>query len=260
MSDRRRVLFVCSANSARSLMAEALLKTMAGDQYLVASAGSQPTAPHPLALQCLAEDNIDTRGLRSKPLSEVANQSWDYVITLCDKAAHECQTLATTGQRIAWDFPDPASSNHLAAFALVMRELRERLKLFVTVHQKAPAFPLHPSPAVVFKLLGDDNRLAIMHLLQRQGELCVCDLTSALQLSQPRISRFLAQLREQALVADERRGQWVYYRLHPALPHWLHGVLENSAAANGDNLTPMIERLTAMNDRPDDRCTTENET
>ncbi|MDC0662845.1 metalloregulator ArsR/SmtB family transcription factor [Marinobacter sp. SS21] len=259
MSERRRVLFVCSANSARSLMAEALLTTMAGDQYLVASAGSQPTAPHPLALQCLAEAGIDTDGLRSKPLSEVADQHWDYVIALCDKAALECQTLATSGQRIAWDFPDPATTHRLAAFARVMSELRERLKLFVTVHQKAPAIPLHHHPASVFKLLGDDNRLAIMHLLQRQGELCVCDLTSALQLSQPRISRFLAQLREQALVADERRGQWVYYRLHPALPHWLHEVLAHTAAANGDNLTPMIERLAALAVRPEDRCTTETE-
>lgn len=254
MSERRRVLFVCSANSARSLMAEALLRTMAGDQFLVASAGTQPATPHPLALQCLQNDGIDVSGLRSKSVSEVGDQHWDYVITLCDKAAQECRNVPFSGQVIAWDFPDPATTNRHATFAMVMHEIRDRLKLFVMVHQKAAPLPLNYPPASVFKLLGDDNRLAILLLILREQELCVCELTTALELSQPRISRMLAQLREQALVEDERRGQWVYYRLHPAMPAWVLNVLDTTAAANTEFLAPMTIRLADMSERPEARC------
>ncbi|MDX1756936.1 MAG: metalloregulator ArsR/SmtB family transcription factor [Marinobacter sp.] len=256
MSDRRRVLFVCSANSARSLMAEALLKSMAGDRFEVASAGTEPTSPHPLTRQCLQEEGLEVDNLSSTPISAFADQQWDYVIMLCNKAAHECQKVPFSGQVISWDFPDPAATNRHATFAMVMHEIRERLKLFVMVHQKAAPIPMDYPPATVFKLLGDDNRLATLLLLLREGELCVCELTAALELSQPRISRFLAQLREQALVEDERRGQWVYYRLHPALPEWVHGVLESTVAANTDLLSPMVLRLDTMTDRPDGRCTT----
>lgn len=250
MSSRRKVLFVCTANSARSLMAEALLKDMAGDQFEVASAGTRPEKPHPLALQCIREAGINPDTVYSKPLSSLIEEPWDYIITLCDKAAQECDSICEPAQRIAWDFPDPAPRNSHGAFALVMKELRERLSLFVMVHQKATSQAVSYDPAAVFKALGDENRLAIMLMVHQQTELCVCEFTAALEASQPKVSRHLAQLRELALLDDERRGQWVYYRLHPAMPEWVLDILSDTADANGPFLKPFLTRLATMPDRP----------
>lgn len=250
MSTRRKVLFVCTANSARSLMAEALLRELAGDQFEVASAGTRPEQPHPLALQCIREAGLNPDTVSSKPLSSVIDQQWDYVITLCHKAAQECHDLCEPAQRLAWDFPDPAVRNSHGAFALVMKELRERLSLFVMVHQKTTSQAASYDPAAVFKALGEENRLAILLMIQQQTELCVCELTTALDAPQPKVSRHLAQLRELALLDDERRGQWVYYRLHPALPEWVRRVLRDTAEANELFLKPSLARLATMPDRP----------
>lgn len=250
MNNRRRVLFVCTANSARSLMAEALLKGLADDQFEVASAGTSPSKPHPLALQCIEEAGLDSSAARSKSVASVGDTHWDYVITLCDKAAHECQPIASVGQVIAWDFPDPVPNNRHSTFALVMKELKDRISLFVLVHQKTGHRSIHYPPASIFKALGDDNRLASMLLIQAQEELCVCELTAALDVSQPRISRYLGQLRDLALVQDERRGQWIYYRLHPALPDWVLTALTAALEANASFLEPMAERLASMPNRP----------
>lgn len=104
--------------------------------------------------------------------------------------------------------------------------------------------------ASVFKALGDENRLAIMLLIQRETELCVCELIAALELSQPRVSRYLAHLRAQHLLQDERRGQWVYYRLHRDLPDWLRAVLEQTSQVSAHLLNAKVGRLAAMPDRP----------
>lgn len=70
------------------------------------------------------------------------------------------------------------------------------------------------------RALSDETRLRILTLLYKQGELCVCELTFAMQLSQPKISRHLAILREQKILKDRREGQWIYYRIHPDMPAW----------------------------------------
>ena len=84
-------------------------------------------------------------------------------------------------------------------------------------------------PTQFFKCLADETRLRCLVLLQRRGELCVCELTQALQMSQPKISRHLALLRTCRLLQDRRQGAWVYYRLHPALPDWALAVLKSAA-------------------------------
>jgi len=76
-----------------------------------------------------------------------------------------------------------------------------------------------------FKALADDTRLNIVLLLVSKGELCVCDLTEFLNLSQPKISRHLALLRSNGLLNDQRKGQWVYYSINPQLPEWCHDIL-----------------------------------
>lgn len=77
-----------------------------------------------------------------------------------------------------------------------------------------------------FKCLSDDTRLNIVTLVALNKELCVCDLTEKLQLSQPKISRHLALLRSSGLLQDRRQGQWVYYSINPQLPIWCHDILK----------------------------------
>ncbi|MDF2183155.1 metalloregulator ArsR/SmtB family transcription factor [Neptuniibacter sp. CAU 1671] len=97
----------------------------------------------------------------------------------------------------------------------------------------------------IFKALSDETRLKIMLLLQNGDPMCVCDLTDRLELSQPKISRHLALLRGANLLQDERKGQWVYYCLHPDLPDWVHQVLDATALGHQDWLAQ--QRLQPVN-------------
>lgn len=75
-------------------------------------------------------------------------------------------------------------------------------------------------PNQFFQLLSDDTRLRCLVLMQQEGELCVCELTHALGIIQPKVSRHLAALRDSGVVMDRRQGQWIYYQIHPELPQW----------------------------------------
>ncbi|AMJ95583.1 ArsR family transcriptional regulator [Alteromonas stellipolaris] len=99
------------------------------------------------------------------------------------------------------------------------------------------------SPLSLFKCLAEETRLKTLLMLCVKDELCVCDLTEALNLSQPKISRHLADLRKCELVADERRGKWVYYRLNPALPAWAKEVLHLSASSNAEYIKDALNNL-----------------
>jgi ArsR family transcriptional regulator len=109
------------------------------------------------------------------------------------------------------------------------------------------------TPAQFFKSLSDDTRLRCITLLQKEGKLCVCELTTALDLSQPKISRHLAQLRQCGLLLDSREGQWVYYQISPKLPGWAFPILENAltAADKSGQLKNDLERLHNMQCRPE---------
>ncbi|MBR9894809.1 MULTISPECIES: metalloregulator ArsR/SmtB family transcription factor [Alteromonas] len=100
------------------------------------------------------------------------------------------------------------------------------------------------SPLTFFKCLSEDTRLKTLLMLSVKGELCVCDLTDALQLSQPKISRHLADLRKCGLVLDTRKGKWVYYKLHPELPSWALEVITNTASHNGEYINGPLANLT----------------
>jgi len=105
-------------------------------------------------------------------------------------------------------------------------------------------------PTSVFKCLADETRARATLLITREGELCVCELVCALDDSQPKISRHLAQLRTCGLLLDRRQGQWVYYRLNPDLPTWIRTLLETTLAANTAWLEANSARLATMGDRP----------
>ena len=113
------------------------------------------------------------------------------------------------------------------------------------------------TPALFFKCLSDDTRLRCVTLLQQEGQLCVCELTAALNLSQPKISRHLALLRQYGLLLDSREGQWVYYRINPELPVWCLPFLESalSAVRDATQFKADMKRLQQMENRPDsDSC------
>ena len=107
------------------------------------------------------------------------------------------------------------------------------------------------TPTELFKALADDTRSRISLLIALEGELCVCELTCALALSQPKISRHLALLRSAGLLADRRQGQWVYYRLHPELPEWALQLVRSVGQAKRDWLQADFMRLCDMGERPE---------
>lgn len=109
------------------------------------------------------------------------------------------------------------------------------------------------TPVQFFKCLSDGTRLRCVALLQKEGRLCVCELTAALDLSQPKISRHLASLRQCGLLQDSREGQWVYYQINPTLPDWAFPLLKNALAAveMSENFQNDLQRLRHMDNRPD---------
>ncbi|RDV24096.1 ArsR family transcriptional regulator [Alteromonas aestuariivivens] len=103
------------------------------------------------------------------------------------------------------------------------------------------------SPLILFKCLSEDTRLKIVMLLSQHTELCVCDLQVALEISQPKVSRHLAELRNCGLLEDERRGKWIYYHLHPGLPEWIMELVKLTADNNQDYLSECCTRMTPEN-------------
>ena len=138
---KKRVLFLCTHNSARSQMAEGLLRKMGGDQFEVFSAGTEETRVHPLAIEAMLEIGIDISGQRSKTLDEFKGQQFDYVITVCDRANETCPLFPSDTQRIHWSFDDPsaatgADEQRLRAFRNVREGIQHRLRMFQIVSAK----------------------------------------------------------------------------------------------------------------------------
>jgi protein-tyrosine-phosphatase/DNA-binding transcriptional ArsR family regulator len=133
---RKRILFVCTHNSARSQMAEALLRQLSQGYLDVFSAGSHPTTIHPDAIRTMDALGIDITHQQSRPLSDFAEQAFDYVITVCDKAREVCPTFPGEGQQIHWGFPDPVTiddeTERSTAFEEIAYQLQSRIRLFLT--------------------------------------------------------------------------------------------------------------------------------
>lgn len=132
----QRVLFLCTGNSARSQMAEALLRTMAGDRFEAFSAGTEPAPLNPLAVKSMAEIGIDISRQRSKHAKEYLGQGFAYLVTVCDQAKERCPVFPGVVTRHHWSFEDPAKAagadaERLAVFRRVRDEIRTRLEAFV---------------------------------------------------------------------------------------------------------------------------------
>ncbi len=109
---KRRILILCTGNSARSQMAEGLVNHLRGDRWEASSAGTHPTGyVHPNAVEALQEMGIDISGARSKSADEFRNHAFDVVLTVCEDAAEECPVWLGPGQRVHLGFPDPAKGS-----------------------------------------------------------------------------------------------------------------------------------------------------
>ena len=132
---KKRVLILCTGNSARSQMAEGLLRHDAGDRFEVESAGTRPGHVRPEAIAVMKELGIDISGHRSKHVQEFENQSFDYVVTVCDNAKESCPVFPGHLNRIHQGFEDPAAlkgteAERLSLFRKVRDEIRNYLKVF----------------------------------------------------------------------------------------------------------------------------------
>jgi len=243
------VLFLCTGNSARSQLAEAMLRHLGGDKFEAFSAGTDPQPIDERVFQVLTRQGVSSEGLTSKGIEALPRSEFDFVITLCDKANQECPPLSGGGAMIHWDFADPRPQSGIKPFEHTLYALTERLRLFVQVnsHHQQPQL----QPTELFKALSDPTRLRILMLLEDERELCVCELTEALAESQPKISRHLAQLRDQQILADRRQGQWIFYQLADTLPDWARQVLATTRSGNGAQINSEKARLKAMGDRPE---------
>ena len=153
MTDRPiRVLFVCTGNSARSLMAEGLLRHRGGPDFEVHSAGTDPRGVNPLTLEILAEAGVEAAWARSKSVSEYLGQRFDYVVTVCDEARQVCPVFPGVHQSLHWGYEDPAEAQgtedeRLAAFRRVFIQLGERINQFVPLARRERRRPVEAASA-----------------------------------------------------------------------------------------------------------------
>ena len=135
--NKQRVLFLCTHNSARSQMAEGFLRRLAGDRFEVASAGTEATRVHPLAIRAMADIGIDIGGHTSKVVDELLEEPWDYVITVCDAANEACPAFPKKSSRLHWSFEDPSQATgseeqRLEVFRRVRDQINGRITDWIT--------------------------------------------------------------------------------------------------------------------------------
>ncbi|GHE92150.1 metalloregulator ArsR/SmtB family transcription factor [Thalassotalea profundi] len=265
----KKVLFLCTGNSARSQMAEALLRHKAGDKYDVYSAGTAPDDIDVRTLEALNKFGLDTSELISKNVDEFKGQIFDYVITLCDKANSECRSYPNAGKQLAWDFPDPKTRTDTNPFSTTLNELNNRLSMFLLVEDKALNNNNQETPSEItlnedsdsasegfdplkfYKSLTDEIRLKTLMLTHYHGELCVCELMQALdEKSQPKVSRNLAVLKKSKIITDRKHGKWVFYRINPELPLWTKNIIAQTTENNVALINLELQRLNNMKSRP----------
>jgi arsenate reductase len=133
VSGKKRVLILCTGNSARSQMAEGWLRALGGGRFEVYSAGTRPSAVRPEAVEAMREVGVDITSHRSKSVDEFAGREFDYVITVCDNARESCPVFPGKTERVHWGFDDPAAvgggwDERLDAFRRVRDEIEERLR------------------------------------------------------------------------------------------------------------------------------------
>ncbi len=131
MPDKKRILILCTGNSARSQMAEGLLRHDGGNRFEVESAGTKPSRVRPEAIAVMRELGIDISSHRSKSVDEFAGQHFDYVVTVCDNAKESCPIFPSNAIRIHHNFEDPAALQGSEEDRLVLfRRVRDQIRAF----------------------------------------------------------------------------------------------------------------------------------
>jgi arsenate reductase (thioredoxin) len=129
MTEKARVLFLCTHNSARSQMAGGLLRQLGGDRFEVHSAGTEATLVRPLAIRAMDEIGVDISGQESKTLERYLGEPFDYVITVCDAANESCPFFPGARERLHWLLPDPSAAGGTEEERLVVfRSVRDRIR------------------------------------------------------------------------------------------------------------------------------------
>jgi arsenate reductase (thioredoxin) len=144
-AERVRVLFICTGNSCRSQMAEALLRFLGKDAVEAYSAGTEPKPIHPLAIQTMADIDIDISRQQSKGLDGFLDQQFDFVISVCARAAERCPTWPRSREQIRWNFDDPAEASGTEEQKLAVfrrrNEIRQRISLFLLANRVVASAP-----------------------------------------------------------------------------------------------------------------------
>jgi len=135
---KRRVLFLCTHNSARSQMAEGFLHALGGDRFEAASAGTEATRVHPLAIRVMDEVGIDLGGHDSKTLDQFLTQPWDCVITVCDNVNERCPIFPARTTRLHWSFEDPSAAagseeKKLQTFRRIRDEILAKIRSWISL-------------------------------------------------------------------------------------------------------------------------------
>ncbi len=245
------ILFLCTANAARSQLAEAIVNQRYSQYFFAYSAGTQAKTVDPRTLQVLTEHGLSCHGLYSKNIKQLEQTlltagstkiNFDFVITLCDIAKQECALLPTGAAILHWNLADPAAQLGMDLFTAIFAELEQRLADFVKYNRPSKS-ALSISPIDVFKQFSDNTRLQILMLIEDEQSLSVNQLCHALAESQPKISRHLALLRECQLLTTTRQAQQVFYHLNPKLPDWVATTLSTTRLANPGYINQPLARI-----------------
>jgi phosphinothricin acetyltransferase len=167
---RERVLFLCTHNSARSQMAEAFLRALAGDRFEAESAGTEATGVNPLAIRAMREVGVDLAGHRSKTLDRFLDEPWDHVITVCDSANERCPIFPRSVRRLHWSFDDPSRAigsddERLRVFRRIRDEISARIRGWLAERDRALRVPA----ASFAGGTGADNRASARDQRERRA-------------------------------------------------------------------------------------------
>ena len=240
------VLFLCTGNSARSQLAEALFRHMVGPEFEVYSAGTAPKSIDKRVYEVLESQGVPAGNLVSKTVEELSLKTFDFVITLCDHAKNECAEYPSSMALVHWDLEDPRLQEGSEPFYKTYIELEERIRLFLKLNSDSNQNSFK-APTDLFKVMSDNTRLRILMMIEDEQELCVSELAESLQEIQPKISRHLAQMRTMKILNIRRQAQMIYYRLSDELPVWAKTVLATARNGNPGFINDEKIRLKAMN-------------
>ncbi len=137
---KKKVLFLCTGNSARSQMAEGLLRHLAGDRFQVASAGTHPAGLNPYAVEAMREIGVDISQHVSERVDTYLGETFDHVITVCDRAKESCPIFPGSPAQLHWSFEDPAAAQgtyeqRLAVFRTIRDQIARQVRRFASEHR-----------------------------------------------------------------------------------------------------------------------------